>query len=131
MVLNRDAVNPPEPELPGTLPNLHRPVFEVPIGADAAAIQQVIDNAAQLAGQRPIVHLPGRNYRLDHSLVIPAGSDLQLVGESYGAGTIIEWTGTNASTVLRLAGPSRATLREFWIKMDGLPAAPSGISIDG
>ena len=131
VVVDQDAVNPPEPELPVTLPNLHRPVCEVPTDADAAAIQQAIDAAALLNGQRPVVHLPGRNYWINRSLVIPAGCDLQLVGDNYYYGTTLWWTGTNASTVLRLASPSRATLREFRIRIDGVSAQAAGISIDG
>ena len=108
MVVDREVIHPSQPELPGTLPNLHRPVFEVPVDADAAAIQQIIDTAAQLNGQRPVVHLPGRYYRINRSLVIPANCDLQLVGDSLYYGTTLEWTGTHATTMLRLAGPSRA-----------------------
>ncbi len=42
----------------------------------------------------PVVHLPMGNYKVGKTLVIPAGCDLQLVGDSAGeTGTRLNWTG--------------------------------------
>ncbi len=104
------------PALPGTPPNLKRPVFDIPKGAGATVIQQAIDAAAQLNGQRPVIHLPAGTYPLDRTLIVPAGSDLQLVGDGRDYATVLNWTGTNAGPVLWLPGPSRAVLRDFDIR---------------
>ena len=50
------------------------------------------------------------------TLVIPAGCDLQLVGDSAGeTGTRLNWTGPEDGVVLRVRGPSHATLRDFYV----------------
>jgi hypothetical protein len=93
-----------------------RKVFEVPAHADGEAIQRALDEAAKLAGQRPVVHLPMGNYKVAKTLLIPAGADLQLVGDSAGeTGTRLNWSGPNDGVVLRVRGPSHATLRDFYI----------------
>jgi hypothetical protein len=104
------------PTLPPTPPRKERKVFEVAAGADAAAIQKQIDAAAKLAGRRPVVHLPMGVYRIDRTLVVPAGADLQLVGDGGGeAATRLAWAGPADGLVLRLEGPTRATLRNFCV----------------
>ena len=104
------------PMLPKTPPHRQRKVFDVPVGADANTIQHALDEAAKLAGQRPIVHLPMGTYKIATTLVIPTRCDLQLVGDSAGeTGTRLNWTGPNDGIVLRVAGPTQATLRDFYI----------------
>jgi hypothetical protein len=104
------------PELPKTPVRRERKVIEVAAGAGGAAIQQAIDSAARLAGQRPIVHLPMGNYKIEKTLVIPNGSDLQLVGDGAGeTASRLNWSGQGGGPVLRLEGPSRATLRDFYV----------------
>ena len=44
---------------------------------------------------------------------------MQLVGDGYG--TILRWTGAGAGPLLRIMGPSKATLRE--IQFDGMAKA--------
>lgn len=112
------TVVPDELEQPAPLRRTPRPIIEVPSNADATAIQKALDGAVLLAGQRPVVHLPAGVYPIDHTLVIPAGSDLQLTGDGWRAATTLHWTGANAGPVLQLAGPTRATLREFTIDGD-------------
>lgn len=115
-VVSAGEISASLPTLPAAPPQRARKVFEVPRGADAARLQQAIDQAAQLPGQRPIVHLPMGNYNLASTVVIPAGSDLQLVGDSAGeTGSRLNWTGPAEGVVLRIAGPSHATLRDFFI----------------
>ncbi len=104
------------PSLPVPPPRRARRIFEVPAGADADAVQRVINEAAELAGQRPVVHLPMGEYPIASTLVIPAGCDLQLVGDSAGeTGTRLNWSGPADGVVLRVAGPSHATLRDFYL----------------
>ena len=117
-----ERVVPPEaipvrwPALPPTPPHLAHQVFEVPAGAEGDQIQQAIQEAAVLAGQRPVVHLPMGRYRIEKTLVIPRGADVQLVGDSAGeTGSRLEWAGAADGVVLRLEGPTRATLRDFYI----------------
>jgi hypothetical protein len=114
-VVESSTISPPLPTLPGTPPSLKRPVFDIPRGAGATVIQQAIDAAAQLNGQRPVIHLPAGTYSLDRTLVVPAGSDLQLVGDGRDYATVLDWVGTNAGPVLWLVGPARANLRDFTI----------------
>ncbi len=104
------------PTLPPTPQRRERKVFEVPAGASAEAIQQALNEASKLAGECPIVHLPMGNYKVANTLVIPARCDLQLVGDSAGeTGTRLNWAGQNDGVVIRVAGPSHATLRDFYI----------------
>lgn len=110
-VVGYDAFKELIPVLPGTPPNLKRPIIDVPRGASDEAIQRAVDHAAGLNGQHPVVHLPASDFRIARTLTLPAGRDLQLVGD--GVRTRLIWTGPDVGPVLRLAGPSRATLRDF------------------
>lgn len=118
-----EQVVPPE-QIPDTLPTLPpapprraRKVFEVPPSADTDTIQQALNQAAKLAGQRPVVHLPMGRYKIAKTLVLPAHADLQLIGDSAGEmGTRLEWTGPADGLMLRVLGPSRATLRDFYLQ---------------
>ena len=102
--------------IPPTPPRRARPVFEVAARASADAIQQAIKEAAKLNGQRPVVHLPMGAYNISKTLVIPRSSDLQLIGDGAGeTATRLNWTGPADGVVLRLEGPSRAILRDFYI----------------
>ena len=106
------------PTLPDVLENYNRPVFDVPAGANAATIQQAITQAAALNGQRPVVHLPQGAYNITQTIVVPANADLQIVGD--GGRSTLQWGGPQGTApVLRLAGPSRAILRDFTITTYG------------
>jgi hypothetical protein len=102
-----------EPYLPPTAPRTERRIFDLKAGATGAEIQTAIDEAAKLAGQKPVVHLPAGRCPVAATLQIPAGSDLQLIGD--GQETTLIWEGPNEGTMLHLAGPARATLRDFRI----------------
>ena len=80
-------------------------------GRTDETIQRALDQAAGLHGQHPVVHFPAGDFRIGRTLTLPAGRDLQLVGD--GVRTRLIWAGADAGPVLRLAGPSRATLRDF------------------
>jgi hypothetical protein len=100
-------------EPPGFLPRRERPVIELSKTSTTADIQQAIAKAGTMQGQRPVLHLPAGTYPIRETLVIPARCDVQIVGD--GCDTILRWASQEKAPVLRLAGPSRATLREFFI----------------
>jgi hypothetical protein len=108
-----ETITASEPVIPFKYVPANRQVFEVPVGASTARIQQEINNAAGACGRRPIVHFPASNteFRITSTLEIPANCDIQLVGDG-GYSTLL-WNGTNAGPVIRLQGPSRATLRDL------------------
>lgn len=124
-VVGYDTLRASLPELPGTPPNLRRPIIEVPPGATEDGIQRAVDQAARLHGQHPVVHLPAGDFRIRRTLTIPAGRDLQLVGD--GVRTRLIWDGSDVGPVLRLAGPSRATLRD--LEVNGAKRA-DGIAVE-
>jgi hypothetical protein len=104
------------PAMPPAPPRQHRKIFELRTGASTAEIQQAIDEASRLIGDRPIVHLPMGTYQVTNTLIVPAGSDLQLIGDSAGeTGTRLSWSGGSDGPVLRVTGPTQATLRDFYI----------------
>jgi hypothetical protein len=117
-VVPRDAIGAAEPELPSTLQNHHRQILEVPRGADAAAIQALVNTAAMSNGSRPVVHLAFGDYAIDRTIVVPA-SDVQIVGD--GSRSVLHWSGTGRGPVMAIDGPTRVTLRDF--RVDGAKTA--------
>ncbi|MBS0210043.1 MAG: hypothetical protein JSS27_13930 [Planctomycetes bacterium] len=100
------------PELPKTPPRRERQVFDIRAGAVGAVVQDRINKAAQLAGQRPVVHLPMGAFHFTETLIIPAGCDVQIVGDGDGpTATRLVWNGPPNGTLIRFQGPSRASLR--------------------
>jgi hypothetical protein len=119
-IVTPPQIDPQPPRLPGTPPRARGRVLEVPAKADLAAVQEIVDQAAGLAGGRPVVHLASGTYGLAGTLVIPAGADLQLIGD--GSNTVLAGTVEGGGPVLLLRGPSRATLREFAV------TGPNGVT---
>ena len=104
------------PVLPPTPMPQARTIIEVPPGADAGVIQRALDEADRSRGRRPVVHLPVGGYNIARPLVVAAGSDVQLVGDSAGeTGTRLNWTGPANGWLLDLQGPCRATLRDLFL----------------
>lgn len=93
-------------------PRADRPVIEVKPGADAATLQAAVQEAAVMKGKRPVVHLPKATYALGQTVVIPAGCDVQLVGDGPEDATQLNGTG-GADPLLRVRGPSHATFRNL------------------
>lgn len=91
--------------------NKQRKIFEVPVKSDEAAIFAAIGKALKLTGQRAVVHIPMGEYKITKPIVLPAGSDLQLVGDGYQ--TSLRWEGAAGGSMLMLKGPSHVTLRDF------------------
>jgi len=106
---------PDDVRLPGTPPNRHRKVFEVRKGTgdDAREFQeQVLAASKEPAGTRPVVHLAKGAFQLKAPVTVPALAEIQIVGDGVGNGTALNFAG-GPGPVLRLAGPSRATLRDM------------------
>jgi Pectate lyase superfamily protein len=115
-VVNAEVVKFEEPVMPGPLPNRHRQVFEVVSGSDTASIQGAIDAASLLQGA--VVHLQSGEFKINSTLTIPANNNVQLTGDGYQ--TRLKWSGTNRAPLLRLAGPSRAVVRDLEINGSGV-----------
>lgn len=122
-VVDPSSVPTPSVSLPVPLPNYNRQVFEVPAGSNADSIQDSINKASQ-AGNRAVVHLPSGTYPINKTLIIPSGSDIQLVGDGGNFATYLYWSGDGSGPVLKLFAPSHATLRDFYLsgkdKVDGV-----------
>ena len=114
-IVNASAIPSLDPPAPTAPPNATGPVTEMAAGASAVEIQQAINDAAKLAGQHPVVHLPKGRYIMDRTLVIPAGSDLQLVGDGLLDTTVLSWNGEGGAPVLRIQGPTRAVVQDLMI----------------
>ena len=122
----RSSLTITAPTLPGVLPDNNRTVFEVAAGSSGSTIQTAINQAAALNGQRPVVHLAQGVYNILSTLTVPANADVQIIGD--GGVTDLEWGGAQGTNpVIRLAGPSRAILRDFMIETYGKSA---GIQVD-
>ena len=116
---------PAGPGWSGPAASIKRITTEIAVGSGADVLQRAINAAAKLPGKRPILHLPPGDYPIDKVLIIPAGCDVQIVGDGYA--TVLRWKGASTGPVLRLAGPSRATLRDLTV--DGAGTA-EGIRLD-
>ena len=114
VITDRANLNPPELILPGFWVNQNSPLIEVPLNANHSQIQAALNQAAELKGQRPIVHLREGDYTIGETLVIPADSDVQLVGDGLFR-TKLNWSGEVPAPIVRIIGPSRATMRDLMI----------------
>jgi hypothetical protein len=101
-VVDAKSVDVKLPELPGTPPNRKR---------------EALDEAAKLEGHRPVVHLPMGMYRIERTLTVPAGCDVQIIKDGASEiATVLQWAGKAGEPLLRLEGPARATLRDFHVR---------------
>jgi hypothetical protein len=115
-VVDSKTIDVTPPLLPGTPPKCRRAVFEA-AGADAAAVQKALDEAVKLRGQRPVVHLPRGTYQIARTLTVPAGCDVQVIGDGASEiATVLEWVGKPGEPLLRLDGPARATLEDLCVR---------------
>ncbi|MCY3022588.1 MAG: glycosyl hydrolase family 28-related protein [Planctomycetota bacterium] len=96
-------------------PHPQRQVIEIPPGANAQKIQAAIQQAAALAGQRVVIHLPSGSYGINQTLVIPEHCDVQLAGDGKQNATSLGWSGQGPGPIIRIAGNSRATIRDMGI----------------
>ena len=99
-----------------TPPKVTRKVFEIFRGAGTARIQSVLDSAASMKGQRPVVHFRMGEYAIDRTLKIPAGSDMQLIGDGWLYSTMIrqsDFALFRDMPLLEVAGPSYITIKDL------------------
>jgi hypothetical protein len=98
-----------------------RKIFEVPAGADTKTLQNIINQAAALKGQRPIVHFGIGTWKITQTLIIPKGSDMQLIGDGllYASTINKEFRADFSKTPLLLVeGPSYITIKDLQLGVD-------------
>lgn len=107
----RSSISAAIPAQPATPQRQNRQVFEVASGATTAQIQAVIDAAAASGATNAIVHIPPGIFNITSSLVVPAKTRIQIVGD--GLTSVLKWLGPSGGNMIELAGPSYATVRDL------------------
>jgi hypothetical protein len=107
-----------------------RKVFEVPANAGSQVIQQLINEASKLAGQKPVIHFARGTYILNRPVVIPPNADMQLIGDGLLYATTIttskDFPGNNSLLVVK--GPSSVIIRDMYLDQNAGPrSAVNGI----
>jgi hypothetical protein len=112
------SISASEPVRPGVAANTGRKIFSVfganrDASASGAEVQSAIDAAVAWEsahpGSRPVVFL-GNPMQLDQPLVIPAGTDIQIVGKSYIH--TYDWTGPDTAIII-IQGPTKVSLENL------------------
>ena len=124
--------------LPGTPQNMNRKIFDVAknTGNDAKEVQSKIDSAALLPlGNKPVVHIPFGFFKIDTTLVVPANSDMQIIGDGLGTGTnattSLAWSGTTSGPLMLCKGPSRVTIKDLLLNVPyGLYVGPEALEVE-
>lgn len=109
-------------KMPGCPPYVKRRIFEVPVGAGTEQIQTIINAAYTLRGQRPIVHFPYGLYIINKTITIPAGSDMQIIGDGMRySSTIMTSNNTpfRGAAMFKVEGPSYIEMRDIQIGTAG------------
>lgn len=116
-VVGRETLKLAVPDFVGVSPRCESSAIEVRSGAGAAELQKAIDTAAgqtRIVGA-VVVHLPAGDYAIDKTLTVPAGAPVRLVGDGFD--TVLRWSGRELDKpVLRLLGPSRASVRDLTVR---------------
>ena len=92
-------------------------LVEVSAREDGDAVQRAIDAALAQKGRRPVVHLPAGTYKIEQTISLGAGCDVQIIGD--GPDTLLTWGGGGRGPVITVMGPSHATLRDFSVSGGG------------
>jgi Pectate lyase superfamily protein/FG-GAP-like repeat len=99
-------------------PKVSRKIIE-PTDFTGAAVQAAINLAAlEPAGSRPVVHLRKGAYNVASTITVPANAEFSIAGDgASNNGARLRWFTSSpvAGPVMRLAGPSRALLRDLVI----------------
>jgi hypothetical protein len=109
---------------------VNRQVFEVPESAPSSEIQALIDRAASLKGQRPIVHFGVGTHYLDRTLQIPSGTDMQLIGDGMLYSSMLLRKDQHVlagSPLISVKGPSAVTLINLQIGSEADKGQMAGI----
>lgn len=106
----------PTNDMPRTPLHRERVVTEVKANGSGAEIQEAIDAAIRRGAARGVVHLPMGKYKVEKTLVVPVGADIQIIGDGAGeTASRIEWAGAATGVVLKVEAPSHVVLRDFHI----------------
>ena len=97
--------------LPTTPKSVVRKIIEVSKNADENEIQKAITEASNTANT--IVHFSPGKYYINDTINIPAKKKIQLVGD--GLNTIFWWKNKKNKPLIKLNGPSFATIRDIQI----------------
>ena len=123
-IVSTSSISSTVPTMPGTpaVPaNFATNSMDVSTTNTAAQINALFASPSGWAwtkkGQQPVVHFPAGTYNINQTLVIPAGLDVQLVGDCRGS--VLNWTGPASGTMLQLDGPSKAHLYELNLAGNG------------
>lgn len=111
-------------KMPSSPEFIRRKVFELNPGDDDRAVQRVINEAAKLAGTRPVVHFPFGTYVFNQPVIIPAGSDMQIIGDGMRYSSIIRFAKPEVfkgTCLFRIQGPSYISVRDIQIGASGGP----------
>lgn len=93
-----------------------RKFFDVPVNANSEIIQRIINQAAKFQGNKPVVHFPFGKYQIDKPLEIPAGSDMQLVGDgALFASVLLPTKSLGNQFILVVNGPTFITIKDLQI----------------
>ncbi|MEO5995912.1 MAG: glycosyl hydrolase family 28-related protein [Chitinophagaceae bacterium] len=100
---------------------IKRKIFEVPADAGSEAIQKIINTASALKGQRSIVHFPMGNYNISKTIEVPAGSDIQIIGDGLLYASVFKKITTNEGefNFFNIKGPSYITVKDIQIDQEG------------
>jgi hypothetical protein len=93
-----------------------RKIFEVPDGADTKTIQGIINEASEL-NSRAVIHFPMGTFQINKTLQIPAGSNIQIVGDGMLYATVFlkDAPESSESYYFRIAGPSYITIKDIQV----------------
>lgn len=114
-----------------TTPKLvRRPILEVDSKSTSDQIQQLLEKAHQLKGQRPVLHFQFGTYTLNKPLIVPAGSDVQIEGDGMIYASVVEAANTfpKGSPLLMVQGPSKVSITGVHLDAGQLNREIDGIS---
>ena len=124
-----DVSSIPDVKIPSNVyvpPNRNRQIFEVAVNASDLDIQKQINLAVSSGTPSPVIHIPWGTYRIASTITVPAGSDLQIIGDDSHA-TALWWQGAANGPVLKV-NSSTVAMRGFRVVQDAGPTV-DGIRI--
>jgi Pectate lyase superfamily protein len=91
----------------------NRKIFDVPLAANADAIQKIITLSSK-AG-KAMVHFPSGKFTIDHPLQIPTGADLVIVGDgNLFASQLFPGNGfPKGRAILEVSGPTQVVVQDL------------------